>query len=61
MQEKLDRLETLVNARNATDFLDDLITNYDLFFGRWLVEKSLQQRHHQCGPECDGFEDDIIQ
>ena len=59
MQDKLERLEGLLRSRNAEDFLDSLVNQFNGHFGAWLIRQQMAQECEGC-PECsDGF-DDVI-
>ena len=60
MQDKLERLEKLIESRRAIDFLDALIEDFPMFLGRFLIEEHMRQQRCEGCPECsDGF-DDVI-
>ncbi len=65
MQDLLDQLRTKIAERNAEDFLSDLIANYDIALGNFLIRKQMikdgcnNPHCHECR-DSDTFEDDMI-
>jgi len=53
MDELLEQLRVKIESRNAIDWLQFVVENWDGTLGQWLMARQMMNDHGDRCPECD--------